>query len=81
MNMNENSLVINVKSFVSTGRFIVSCMEIVSDGILRKGKTNIKKLGNAETKAACVHLVLVSTQRGSEKKYTAFKRLGLFFFF
>lgn len=80
MNMNENSFIINVKSFVSTDRFIVSCMEIVSDGILRKVKTNIEKLGNAKAKAACVHLFLVSPEYGSEKKYTAFKRLGLFFF-
>lgn len=79
--MNENSLVVNVKSFVSTCKFIVSCMEVVSDGILRKAKTSIKKLGNAGTKAACAHLFLVPPGYSSEKKYTAFKRLGWFFFF
>lgn len=42
MNMNENSLVINVKSFIRSCKLIVSCTEIVSDGIHGKVKTSIK---------------------------------------
>lgn len=59
INMNENSTIINVKSYVLlTLLASLLCMKIVSINILKKAKTRTKELGNARIKAVCTILFL-----------------------